>query len=213
MNTKVTKKATNKTAAKKQTGVSKSEFNELKTSVESLTDNVNALVSALNAKDRPANSVRKVIDTDDAESFGQDHERVMRSTGPALESLEPQQVYVSDGPISEDKQAEEAFMQQVLVVEVHESNDPTAEPLPCVTVNGRNQYFIRGQKLDVKRMFVERLLRLKKTTYSQRKQKDAEGNDTYVQIPHTTLLYPFAIHHDPAGQRGRDWYNKLRAEA
>src|SRR5690606_28425792 len=80
------KRATEKTAAKKEAGVSKSEFSELKTSVESLTDNVNALVSML-AKDRPVKSVRGVIDTNDAESFGQDHDRVMQSTGPALESL------------------------------------------------------------------------------------------------------------------------------
>jgi hypothetical protein len=206
------KKATKKKAVKKESGVSKAEFTELKSSVDSLTGNVNALVSML-AKDRPANSTRNVIDTDDAESFGQDHERVMQSSGPALESLDAPQVYVPDGPINPDKCEEERFMQDVLTITVHESTNPNDEPLPCITVNGKNQYFIRGKNQDVKRMFVERLLRMKHTTYTQRKQKDGDGNDVYVQIPHTTLKVPFAILHDPAGRRGQDWYNKIRQEA
>ena len=160
----------------------------------------------------PVGSTRKKIDTQDAESFGQDRPRAMKSTGPALESIEPQRIQIVDGPVNKEKLEEEAFMQDILEIEVHQTTDKTAQPIPQVTVNGRSQYFIRGRRQPVKRMFVECLLRMKKTSFTQQKTQDAEGNEKYDNHPHTVLEYEFAIHHDPAGAKGRDWYNKLRQE-
>lgn len=161
----------------------------------------------------PVRSTRKMMDTQDAESFGQDHPRVMKSTGPALEALEPAHIVTVDGPVNKEKMKAEKFNQDMLTVMVAQTTDPTDEPVPYVIVNGTRQNFIRGMEQQVKRMFVEKLLRAKKTSYTQRLVKDSQNNDTYVNDPHTVPATHVAIIYDPAGEKGRDWYNKIRQEA
>ncbi len=169
--------------------------------------------TATRKRTAPVRSTRNMKDTQDAESFGQDHERAMKSTGPALEAIEPARIHIVDGPVNKDKLAAEKFAQDMLTIIVAESSDPKDEPVPFVIVNGRRQNFIRGQEQQVKRMFVEKLLRMKKTTFTQRKDKDAAGNEVFINIPHTVLETQFAITYDPAGPKGRDWYEKVRREA
>lgn len=169
--------------------------------------------TATRRKVTPVRSTRLMKDTRDADSFGQDHERAMSSTGPALEAIEPARVHVVDGPVSKSKLEAEKFAQDMLTIIVAESSDPKDEPVPFVIVNGQRQNFIRGQEQSVKRLYVEKLLRMKKTTYTQRKDKDSAGNDCYINIPHTVLETQFAITYDPAGAKGRDWYEKVRREA
>ena len=142
--------------------------------------------------------------------IGQDHPRDMPSTGPA--HIEDAFIEPVDGPNWEEKAAELAFLEEPVEVLVHESTDPNAEPIVETWCNGRSQFFMRGQPQVVKRKFVGILARAKRTSYTQQRYKDAEGNDAIRNVPHTALRYPFSVTAD-RNPRGADWLRKVLAEA
>lgn len=160
-------------------------------------------------KTQSVRSTRQFVEAD--EHVKQERPRVMKSTGPARESLEARHIEVVDKPVSKDKLDALAFMEEVITVMVHESNDENDEQLVQVVNDGRSQFFQRGKEQDVKRKFVEVLARAKKTRYSQELVKDANGADTYKQVPHTVLRYSFSVMSDP-NPKGRAWLKALLAE-
>lgn len=166
--------------------------------------------TATRKKTQPVRSTRQFLDADEPQV--KDQPRAMKSTGPASEALEAQGFDVVKGHVSKEKLDNLAFMEDVLTVVVHDSTNENDEPIPRVWNGGRSQAFIRGKEQEVKRKFVEVLARLKYTKYTQRLVKDATGADTYVQIPHTALRYPFAVIRDPS-PKGKEWLkNALAAE-
>lgn len=134
--------------------------------------------------------------------IGMDRPRDLPVDGPAR--LEPAHVEVVDKPLTSVKADALKFNEEVLTVIVHESSNPTDHPCPEIEINGRIRVFPRGEEVKVERYFVEQLCRLKKTTYSQKKVEDANGIKTYRNIPHTSVLYPFAVMHDP-NPLGQAW--------
>jgi hypothetical protein len=148
---------------------------------------------------------------EDTQQIGQDRPRVMKTTGPAKDSLEPSVIEAVPNPLTKNKADILKFMEDVLTVQVHDSTDPNDDPYPCVWNGGISQYFIRGKEQQVKRKFVEVLARAKRTTYTQELFKDGAGNDTYRQIPHTAPRWPFSVLVDPH-PRGRDWLKQVLAE-
>jgi hypothetical protein len=103
-----------------------------------------------------------------------------------------------------------AFANEYVTVMIHESTDKTAHPFPEVSVNGRTQRFVRGHEQKVRRYFVEKLARLKLTTYDNVKQKDVDGEDVYRYPTHTGLVYPFALVNPTA--RDTAWLKGILAE-
>lgn len=155
----------------------------------------------------PVRSVRKA--TDAPEHVRQAAPRNLKAAGPARDALEAaENIVVEDKPLNQKKAELLAFNEEVLTVQVHETNDPLAEPLPQVIVDGRSQFFQRGVEMHVKRKYVEVLARAKRTTYSQVEQP---GGD-YKNVPHSALRYPFSVIHDPAGDKGRAWLKAVLAE-
>lgn len=154
------------------------------------------------AQHNPA-SIRNHQDTREIE-VTEEHERVLRSTGPAEVALDTRGLDVIDKMPSQEKLAELAFMEELVTIKVHDSTDENQVPCPPVWNDGKVQYFIRGENQTVKRKYVERLARAKLTKFSQRKEHDALGNEIYVTIPHTALIFPFEMVED-ANPRGRDW--------
>ena len=162
------------------------------------------------AKSRPTRSTRHDDDTHD-HVIGQDNPRAMSSTGKAR--IEPGTVEVIDRVMPTKEKLEALkFDQEELMVLIHDSTNPTDDPIPYVINGGRRQAFIRGQKQKVKRMYVEILARMKKTTYTQTKEKDSQGIDTVINHPHTALVFPFSVIHDP-NPRGAAWLEAILAEA
>lgn len=155
-------------------------------------------------------STGQFLETEE-QTVGQDRPRTMKSTGPAKKSLEPATIEVVDKPLDTEKADMLRFMEEELIVVVHQTTDPAEAPMPQIINDGRSQFFIRGEEQKVKRKFVEVLARAKRTTYTQVKTKDAEGNEFYKNIPHTALRYPFAVIQDP-NPRGRDWLKAILAE-
>lgn len=134
--------------------------------------------------------------------------RILKSVGPARESLDEREIEVLDKPVSKEKMDELAFMEEMVTIKVHDTNDPTAIPVPPVWVNGKAQYFVRGMEQTVRRKYVERLARAKITTFSQREEFDEQGNRVFVQVPHSAQLFPFELVED-ANPRGRDWLRSV----
>ena len=138
----------------------------------------------------------------------EEKERVMRSTGNASESLDARGFDIIDKAPSQEKLKELAFMEEYMTIRVHDTTDENQVPVPPVWNGGTVQYFMRGEEATVKRKYVERLARAKITTYTQRKQRDSNDNEIYVQVPHTALIYPFEVVED-ANPRGRDWLRAI----
>jgi len=164
------------------------------------------------ASSRPARSTRKDFEAAE-KKVGQDSVRRMKSTGPAREALEPGRVVAVERVISKEKADALVFMEDVLTIIVHQSTNPTDEPYPEVWNDGVCQRFQRGVPMKVKRKYVEVLARCKRTAFSNEKAKDPQGNDIYRYPSHTALRYPFAVQHDPAGDKGRAWLEGVLAEA
>ena len=108
--------------------------------------------------------------------MGQDKPRAMKSTGNARESLDAAEVQPVDRVVSKDKLEALQFNEDILTVMVHETTNPIDDPMPEVWNDGKVQRFQRGVEMQVKRKYVEVLARAKKTTYTQRKEKDGNGD-------------------------------------
>lgn len=145
----------------------------------------------------------------EAVEVGQAKPRTLKAEGPASEALESHTIEVERGLDFKNKADELQFNEEVLTVVIHDSTNPSDDPLPLVIVNGMRQYFERGKQMKVKRKFVERLARARKTTYSQEELPNRAG---YRNVPHTALQYPFSVIHDPAGYKGAEWLQAILNE-
>jgi len=149
------------------------------------------------------------------QQIGQDHDRVMKSTGPAREALQPQYVQIVDRPLKEldqEKLAMLQFFEEPVTIMVHTTSDQNAEQVFELFNNGRREVFTRGETKTVARKFVEILATRKPTTYTQKKKRDEDGIMHEVQVPTTALRYPFSVLHDP-NPKGADWLRYTLATA
>lgn len=161
------------------------------------------------AKDTPV--MRTNYNESSDHQIGQDTVKVMPATGPIDRSAFRDEFQAVDGPKMETKAAELAFGEEPVEVMVATTTDKNSERMPCVSVNGVNQYFVRGQRMVVKRKFIEGLARAKKTTLQTIPTQDQDGSDTMAIVPDTGIKYPFAVTRDD-NPKGRAWLEKVLAE-
>lgn len=139
-------------------------------------------------------------------------ERTMSSTGPARESLEKSVlVQVTDQPMDDDYLSMMAFMNEMVEVRIGVTTDPNAENIFELNINGKLELFRRGETKTVPRYFVDRLLRMKQTRFTQKEVFTAEGIKDIVQVPHTSIKYDFAITRD-LNPLGPSWQRAVLAE-
>lgn len=163
------------------------------------------------AKNNPVRSRRGKTETGD-HTIGQDRPRIMKSRGPARQSLESAVIEPVDRVVSKKKLDALAFNEELITIRIADATNENDNPIPAVWNGGVSQYFERGKEQTVKRKFVEVLARMKRTVYRQDKVKDANGDSTYRQIPQTALVYPFSVIEDP-NPRGSAWLRALLNEA
>jgi len=98
--------------------------------------------------------------------------------------------------------ADEAFWNEPVKVQVHEQQDT---PIPGIVLNhnGEDCAIPFGRAVDIKRKFVQILLEMRKTIFSQPKRNPFQVEAGNAMIPKTTLLYPFAVLHDANPNGGR----------
>jgi len=164
----------------------------------------------MDAINNPVVSTRTVEASDNP--VGQDVPRTLRSTGPAEDALDFPVVEVVDRPVDPEKMAMLEFMAQPVTVRIATTTDKNAEQVFEININGRLEFFRRGETKTVPRYFVDRLARLKVTGYSQREVLNGEGVKDIIHDPHTGLKYDFAVTADPH-PRGPEWLRHVLAEA
>lgn len=144
--------------------------------------------------------------------IGSGPERAMSSTGPARESLAPNKLTkVSEQPMDQEWVDMMAFMNEDVEVRIGETTDPQAERVFEININGKLELFARGETKTVKRFFVDRMMRMKQTRYSQKEIIDDEGVKQIVNIPHTSIKYDFAITRDDS-PHSKAWQRAVLAE-
>jgi hypothetical protein len=106
--------------------------------------------------------------------------------------------------------ADSAFMEEEVLVFVHQSTDPNAEKIVEVFCNGTPQRFPRGQWTIARRKYVGVLAHAKPFNVSTPETTDGNGDrTTKIEIAHG-LRYPFEIKdRNPIGQA---WLNSLIAQ-
>lgn len=167
---------------------------------------IQALLS--NAKSNPV-VIRNGVDYGDMD-ISEENVRQVTTSGDA--EINAREVDVSIEIPSMEKLERMKFMEEMVVVKVHDTTDKNEDPFPTVWNDGKPCRFRRGREERVPRKFLEVLARAKFTTFGQVKVKDANGDDTYAYVPHTAHVYPFDVVEDP-NPRGRDWLRGVIASA
>ena len=119
---------------------------------------------------------------------------------------------VSDQPFDQEKADMLAFMAENITIRIATSTDRNAEQCFELNINGKAEFFRRGETKTVKRYFVDRLMRLKETVYGQESVINKEGIKSYVYPGSTGLKYDFAITRDD-NPLGKSWERAVLAEA
>lgn len=160
------------------------------------------------ARNRPVRSTRGHVETAE-QIVGQDRPRHLRAAGKARQALDPAVVQPVERVVSNEKLEALKFNEDMLIIRVAESTNPTDEPFAQVWNDGRSVVIPRGEDVQVRRKFVEVLARAKKTTYTQEKLPNNEG---YRNIPHTALKFDFALINDPNPRGGQPWLRGILSE-
>ena len=107
-----------------------------------------------------------------------------------------------------DSKAEELkFMEEPVVIVIHESQSPNEEPVVHIGVNGDNVWIRRGVETKVRRKHVLNLLTARPISYSTVEGMDRDGAKTVNLKSRTSLKYPFAVIDDT--QKGREWMRQI----
>ena len=104
----------------------------------------------------------------------------------------------------------DAFMNEELIVLVHQDPSDNAVENPCPSVNGINQPFIRGREQKVKRKYVEALARGRVTKYEQRVRNTSQPENVQME-ERSALVYPFSVIYDP-NPVGKAWLTGILSQ-
>lgn len=144
---------------------------------------------------------------------GQDKDLILPTSGSIGKQVqELREIEIVDKPLESNFADGLTFMEEPVDIVVSEDTNPNAENPVQVSVNGVNQFFIRGQVQTVKRKFVEVLARAKRTAITTPEVNDGNGARTMRITQQSSLRYPFQVMHDP-NPRGMSWLRGILAEA
>lgn len=105
----------------------------------------------------------------------------------------------------------EAFMNELVEIEIAETTDENQPPHVLLNVNGVSMPILRGQPVQVKRKYVEVLARCKETRYKQPTRDMGNPEQGNQLIGATALTYPFQVLSDSG--KGAAWLRAVRMEA
>ena len=101
----------------------------------------------------------------------------------------------------------EAFMNELVTVNVYPDGTQGSLEVVVVTVNGVNQPLIRGLDQQIKRKYVEALARSRVTNYRQRVADPTRPENIEMQ-PMASLTYPFVVRED-RNKYGPAWLDAI----
>lgn len=104
-----------------------------------------------------------------------------------------------------------AFMEEPVTIVVMSSGDQNEAGLVQVAVNGITQFIKRDEPITVKRKYVERLARCKKTDFHQALD-DSQGEVSFnVLNRRHSLRFPFSVIQDQ-NPKGAGWLKQILTE-
>lgn len=114
-----------------------------------------------------------------------------------------------DKPLNKDYLDELAFMNEQIIINVHESTDLNAEnPVPVGNC-GQFRFFERGKNILTQRKFADCLFAKGSSVSTPEIFKG--GEKTYAIRQHAAAKYPFTIIEDK-NPKGVEWYRRRQAE-
>jgi hypothetical protein len=154
---------------------------------------------------------RKEIDTNELQ-VGQQQSFDVPTTGSIDHDDFRDQFESVDTPNWKEQAKILSFMEEPVTVRVHETENPNADQLIQTSVNGVNQFFIRGEVQTVKRMFIEVLARARPENISTPEYVDGKGNRATRIVKTFGLKYPFSVIAD-RNPDGHAWLEGILREA
>lgn len=106
----------------------------------------------------------------------------------------------------------EAFMEELVVIQVHKSTDKNAVPQVPVGINGDKIWIPRGVPVRLPRKFVEVLARSQEATFSTDDNPDPNADEGKMIRRTNGQVYPFSVIQD-RNPRGRAWLERVTREA
>lgn len=103
-----------------------------------------------------------------------------------------------------------AFMEERVLVRVHETTEPHAEKFIEVYNDGKLQIFVRGEWIIAKRKYVEVLARAKPFSVTTPEAVDGRGNATRRIDRHVGQRYQFEMR--DKNPKGAAWLNAIMME-
>jgi len=116
-----------------------------------------------------------------------------------------------DKPLNSNYVSELAFMEEDMVITVHETEDQNAENPIIVGNNGTFKVFFRGVPTVAKRKFVDGLI-VKSTRVTTPEILNAAGERTNIIKQHSAHKYSFTVDRDPS-PKGKEWLMRRMMEA
>ena len=105
----------------------------------------------------------------------------------------------------------EAFMNEMLVIEVHTSTDKNAPLSVPVGINGVWANIPRGRKVQLPRSFVEKLAQSQVRTLRTETNPDRYAEEGHVVRSVNGQEFPFTVHQD-RNPKGRQWLERVIRE-
>jgi len=141
--------------------------------------------------------------------IGQTPTRTLASDGQSLDV--PVIARVSEHGVDQEKMAMLAFMAEPVTIRIATSTDKNAEQVFELNINGKMQFFRRGETKTVPRYFVDRLMRMKLTVFGQEMKVNSEGEKSYQYPASTAIKFDFAILRDD-NPLGKSWERAILSE-
>lgn len=116
---------------------------------------------------------------------------------------------VSEREVAQDQM--EAFMRELLVIELHDTTDKNAPIGAEVGVNGQKVFIPRCKKIRIPRAFVENLARSQPIGWRTENVRDPSAEIGTVPRRSKGASFAFTVHHDP-NPVGRRWLERVIRE-
>lgn len=101
------------------------------------------------------------------------------------------------------------FNEELVTVDILDTDDEDADPHFTIQVSGAYQVFTRGQRITVRRKFIEGLASAKPISYSPSTNTEGEIRSMDYKARRGER-YAFSVYHDP-NPLGREWLRQVRA--
>lgn len=179
-------------------------------------EKMSALAGSVEETNAKLGSILEIImrnqhSMDPAEHDKNEYGMVELVTGASGEAEVVRSQYADvDSPEFRQKADREAFLHEMVEIEIQDSPDRQADPRFGVWVNGKPFVFHRGERRKVPRFVVETLARARPVHYGNEEYMNDKAERAVRNPTRRGLRYPFAVIQD--SERGREWLRGIASQ-